>query len=153
NTSTTSYDEDGNVAETVDAEGNYTQYTYNAEGQVLTEQTYDSHDTLVSSRSYTYDAAGRLTKVTDDHATGTTRETTYTYDAAGRQTSVTDAEHKTASTSFDPAGRVSETIDADHNVTDYSYNALGQVLKEDLYQTLTDGSKKLVSSTSDRYDV
>lgn len=62
----------------------------------------------VSSASYTYDANGQITTITEQ-VSGSTRVTTLTYDTAGRvQTSVSVllGRQRTESYTYDPEGNV-----------------------------------------------
>lgn len=67
----------------IDADGNTTYYTYDGDGNILNQQTYDKFDNLISSDSTTYDANGNPLTVTD----GDGNTTVYTYDPNGNVTS------------------------------------------------------------------
>lgn len=122
--STYNYDGDQNLTDIQDADLKTTHLVYNEENQPLsTEQptgtqinatTYDdngnvasqTNDITLPSTTYTYDALGRLSKVSDP----LNRDTTYGYDLAGRPTTVTTPATptgtQTATTSYNIAGMV-----------------------------------------------
>lgn len=87
-TTTNTYDKKGNLTKEVIAESDYTNVTtrtYNSKGKVTKEVrkiTYEDNSTFLSTRTYTYDKAGNLTKELayyDDCED----LTTYTYNKAG----------------------------------------------------------------------
>ena len=75
------------ISETAPGDGTATTDTYAANGNVLTETTADGDET-----DYAYDAAGNLTKEIDNATAGQghTDTTTSTYDLGGRLVSQTD---------------------------------------------------------------
>ena len=123
-TTTSTYDANGNLLTSTDPLGNTTTYTYNSLNEVTSKQ-----DPLGSTTSYGYDSAGNLLHVTDPDG----YPTTYAYaDAAhpGDITSVTDpdghvtsytynADGDTATSSVSPSATVTDT-------TDYAYDADGE---------------------------
>lgn len=92
------------------ASGSASRYGYNA--QSLIAQVTNGRD---QSTNYQYDAAGRLTSVTDQAGT-----VTYTYDANGNVLAVTDP-GGTIAREYDALNRVKKYTDAKGNVIQYEY--------------------------------
>ena len=138
-----------------DAEGNTTSYTYDANGQMTkttsamgaeTSSTYDalgrqisSADALGHVTGYEYDVLGRATKIT--YADG--GFVAYTYDANGQVLTATDELGGVISYAYDANGRLIEMTDAMGGKTAYAYDAVGNVT------SVTDA---LGGSTTYRYD-
>jgi RHS repeat-associated protein len=99
----------GTCGQTSHATGFWTEYSYDVLGD-LTSVTQNAQSSPTQSRSYTYDALGRMTKAVDPES-GTTN---YTYD--------TDA---TCGTS---TGDLVKKVDAAGNVTCYTYDQLHDLL-------------------------
>ncbi len=123
------YEAVGNQVLVTDTLGRVTRTEYDALNRPVTVTTnyvdgvYDParpDEDLV--RVTTYDAAGRVSRVTD-HAS---RITLYEYDAAGRLITTTDPLSGTTVTRYDALGRRVETVDAEGNVTRYEYDAAGR---------------------------
>lgn len=118
------YDLLGRMTKTIDAFGNALTYTYDANGNRKTLSAVLGSKTL--SRSYVYDANGRLIQITDEK----NRKTTYAYDSRSRVTakvlpnntrteySYNAASEVTAITHKNPAGTAFRTLT-------YAYNNLG----------------------------
>jgi len=77
-------------------------YTYDTEGNKLSEKVYDTRNNLVRYKNYTYDQYNRLAQLVN----GITATTTYGYDGNGNMVIQTD-----------PNG----------NITNYQYNALNKL--------------------------
>ncbi len=60
-----SYDPDGNLHETVDADGRAIVYTYDALDRETGESWYDANSNLTETITYSYDAYNRLTEADD----------------------------------------------------------------------------------------
>ena len=117
---------------TKDPDGDTTTYTYDADGNVLTETDPDSNAT-----TYTYNDAGQVTSKTQsiqtayganptDIANATVvAETTYQYDADGNLVETADA----LANADDGAGT--------GNVIVYAYNALDEQTGEYWYSTIS----------------
>ncbi|WP_158241384.1 RHS repeat-associated core domain-containing protein [Dyella sp. AD56] len=142
-TTIASYDANGRVTRTVDANGINTDLTYTPRGWLATRTVggatttigYTTYGSVASIKdadgvtvSYTYDAAHRLTDITG--ALGDRIH--YTLDAAG---------NKTQEQTFDPSGTVRRTLSR-------TYNTLGQLTQ------ITDGLSHAVfnAAYTDSYD-
>jgi RHS repeat-associated protein len=119
----TEYDKLGNVTATIDANGNPTDYTYDALNRRISVKDAQSALTLTG-----YDKVGNVLSVTD----ALNRITSYAYDALDRQTVVTDALGHTSTTAYDAVGNAIATTDALNRTTSYSYDNLNrQILTKD----------------------
>ncbi|WP_442548609.1 hypothetical protein [Chengkuizengella axinellae] len=97
-TTTYSYDVNGN-REAIEYDGGVREeYTYDKNNRIQTLTNRKSDGTVLSSYQYTYDAAGRWISKTDDFGT-----TFYTYDEVGRIINV-EAPGKTTVYAYDNAG-------------------------------------------------
>jgi RHS repeat-associated protein len=126
-TTNSTYDTAGNVlSQTFTAPGQPTlrvDYTYNSANQVLTETRYANAagTQVLGSASYAYDAAGRVTGLTQRDGTGAVVEDyVYTYDPSGRPLTETRNGVLTASYTYDAEGQV--TGDGTHT---YTYDSNG----------------------------
>ena len=80
NSGTITYDLNGNVLTSTDANGNITTNTYDALNRVLTSNSVDPDDSSKNvSKSYQYDEMGRTVRTTVNN-----KSTTYLYDDLGR---------------------------------------------------------------------
>jgi RHS repeat-associated protein len=150
-----SYDHDGDVAKTTNANGLTTSYSYDSLGRVLTKtEVSDSYPSGLAT-SYTYDGQGRALTETDppvtDRVTGAihTPQTTTVYDADGNVTSQTVADliggdaPRTVSTTYNQFGQVASSTDAKNVTTTFGYDAYGNKIKE------VDGNGNETDSTYD----
>ncbi|MGH3159997.1 MAG: LamG-like jellyroll fold domain-containing protein [Streptosporangiaceae bacterium] len=148
---------------TSDPGGLVTSYSYNGLGQPLTV-TYPGVTNIVTNvvhtleDSYTYDADGDLTQLTQSDLTGgdPSRTTSYTYDGLGQVATVTDPSGATTAYDYDPSGNVTTMINADGDEYDYTYNAFNEVTQvtlntESTSQANPDGGATQVLQ-SDAYD-
>jgi RHS repeat-associated protein len=136
-TTTTVYDANGNVINTINALGAVTTYIYDGDDRQIAEQTpvggtettvYD-HDGNVIARidqlghvtSYSYNALNQ--QVTETDALGDV--TTYAYDAAGNQTTLTDADGNTTTMVYDTLNRLVEEINPLGDISTYAYDPDG----------------------------
>ena len=99
-----------------------TAFTYDAHGNLLTEEIVAG--ALTRSFAYTYTALGQVLTATDPRG----NVTNYAYDAKGDLTSVTDAlGHVTNITSYDTNGRPLTIIDPNGVTTSLTYDLRGQL--------------------------
>jgi len=134
NTTTYTYDSEGNKTSQTDPQGNITTYQYDAGGNLIRIT-----DPLGNVTAYTYDSRGN--KLTETNALGNT--TTYTYDLMDRRISVTDALGNTTNYAYDENGKKTSETDANGNTTTYAYDA---------YNRLTQMTDPLGNTTSFTYD-
>jgi RHS repeat-associated protein len=131
--------DESNVHETAlrqsvrDEAGNVTSYTYDSVDRLKTATTKNSGGTVTDDYTYTYDAAGNMTKRVAKANGGSTTTTTYTYNKANELCwSFTGTSSNTCATK--PTGGVSYTYDANGNQTGassgraYSYNVFDQTV-------------------------
>jgi RHS repeat-associated protein len=145
---TTSYTYDpttNGVASMTDPRGHTTNYTYDANGNLLTvtdplshttTYTYDSlndpltvTDPLSHTTTYTYDSDGNPLTASRLLSGSTYRTTTYTYGDSsnpGMVTSITDPRGKVTSYAYDSHGNLTQVTDPDGNVTKYGYDTAGR---------------------------
>jgi len=127
------YDDHGNLLKQTEAAGlpeaRVTEYTRDADSQILTQTIKGNTVTLPTGQT-----------VTSPDAT-----TTYTYDAVGNVASVTDAEGHTSRFTYNRLGQVLTRTDALGKVWSRSYDARGNLLSETnpLAQTTTATYDKL----------
>ncbi len=134
-TTTTSYDEAGNVDEVVKPGGAKWQFGYDGKGNLTS--VIDSEE---GERSYEYDGQNRLTNFTDeregtwayewsetndlkkitDSAEG---ETTFTYNASGQPLTVTDPDEHTTTFTYDTRGNRLTAKDALEHTTSFGYDS------------------------------
>ncbi|MCU7835197.1 MAG: DUF1566 domain-containing protein [gamma proteobacterium symbiont of Taylorina sp.] len=154
------YDASDNLTQTTDPKGNITSYSYDN----LNRKTQESYTVggVPHSRSYSYDAMGRLATVTNErsqsHQTHYTERSqvkskvnplnkttvTYRYDKNGNVTTVTDAEGRKIITTYDVLNRKTQVEDDEGNKQNWDYNTAGQV------DTYTDSRDQLTRYTYDQ---
>ena len=138
-TTTTSYDEAGNVDEIVKPGGAKWQLGYDAKGNLISVidpeegergYEYDAKNRLVSftdereeTSIYQWSEAGDLETVTDP-AEG---ETTATYNASGQPLTITDPNENTTTFTYDSRGNRLTAKDALEHTTAYAYNSRNQL--------------------------
>jgi RHS repeat-associated protein len=134
----------------------YTTFTYDALGRVVTETkpdggvtqtayhglTVTETNTLNQTRTVTKNSQSKVVSVTD--ALGKTM--TYAYDAVGNLIKTTDAVGNVVTASYDLRGRKIASSDPDLGSWSYTYNTLGELL------TQTDAKAQTVRLTYDKLD-
>lgn len=134
------FDSLGRMLQQIGAAGQTTTYTYDADGNVLSVQdplghtttsTFDALNRLVRSvdplnntTSYAYDAQDNLTSVTDPRGLATT----YTYDGFGDVLSAISPESGTTTYTYDRAGNLISQKDARGVVTNQTFDKLNRLL-------------------------
>lgn len=143
----------------VEAEGTaverVTTYSYDANGQLLTETAVDPDDAKSATSTYTYDELGELATLTNPegetvqilarHHTGSPTSIrdalgqtwSYTYDKLGRLTGIAGPGTWTHSIGYDRSGNVTQVTDARGAVTAFAYDGNSQL------STVTDPLGKL----------
>jgi len=132
--STVGYDRAGNQTQSNDALGGVSPAMYDLAGQQTANR-----NALGQQSGSAYNLVGEVTQSSD--ALGNLATTAY--DAAGHQTSTTDALGHTATTLYDAAGRATTSIDALGNRTTTTYDAAGNV------STVTDALGRVTSYAYD----
>ena len=145
----TYYNENGQVAKSVDALGNPTYYSY--DGNFNLTRITNAAD---KSETYTYNAAGEVTSSTDFLGNTTTfaysgpfnklssmtdangNTTQYGYNSSGDLLSTTYADGSVSSSTFNPEGGATSFVNANGQPINYTYNSAGQVTQE----SFSDGS-------------
>lgn len=119
------YDSNGNVLSQSQTVGGSTvtwSYTYNAFGEVLT-----ATDPLQHTTTSTYDTKGNLLTRTTPSPGGKTAgsKTSYLYDSKGQPTQITDPLNNITKLAYTPAGLVSSVTDPLLKITSYTYDNRG----------------------------
>jgi RHS repeat-associated protein len=102
------YDAAGDVSARIDANGNRTDYGYDAAGRLI----------LVTQPAVLDGASGKMVRP----------QTRAEYDAAGNQTATTDADGNRTEFVYDADGRLTSTVFADGTSTHVQYDGLGDVM-------------------------
>jgi RHS repeat-associated protein len=105
------------VTATIDANGNRTEYTYDALNRRI--QVKDAQGAITKT---TYDQVGDVLSVTD----ALNRTTSFVYDALNRQISQTDALGYTSSVAYNAIGNIISTTDALSRTTSFGYDNLNR---------------------------
>jgi RHS repeat-associated protein len=137
-TTTFTYDNNGNLLTETDPLGNTQRYTYNQRGQLLT-----STDPLGNTTSYTFSPRGNVLSKTD--AEGNT--VTYRYDLRGNPLSITEGENDVTRFRYNEFGDRIEKIDAEGTKTTYDreYNEIGKIETETTTRTTPQGTETLIT--------
>ncbi len=119
NQSTTySYDNNGNLTSVTDPVNHATQYQYDPLNRLAL-----LIDPALQNTAYGYDAQDNLTSVTDPK----TLTTSYAYNGLGDLTQLTSPDTGVTQYAHDAAGNLDLATDARNEAGDYSYDALGRV--------------------------
>jgi RHS repeat-associated protein len=146
------HDASGNKTATFDAAGHVTQFTYDANGNVLTrstplnghlvtwQYTYNSFNEVLTTTdplghvtTNSYDSNGNLLTVTSPSPDGVLpgSTTTFAYDPLGQLTSITDPLTQPTTLGYYATGLLHTITDAQNNVTTFVYDARGN--RTDVY--------------------
>ncbi|WP_284164820.1 RHS repeat domain-containing protein [Frigidibacter sp. SD6-1] len=111
-------------------DGTEWQFTYDAEGRILTTR-YGNAGTTPPASTYTYDVIGQLLTYTNTRG----KTWTFTYDAARRLTKTVNPSGDTASYSYDLMGNLTRTEYSDGAApatfwAETEFDALGRVLRQ-----------------------
>lgn len=101
-----------------DALGNRIEYQLDAMGNVKKAAVYDSSNVLARSRSWTFDAAGRVSQAIN----GLGVATSYQYDENGRAIQINAPLNRQTRFSYDLRGRMSTSTDAMNGVSSFGYD-------------------------------
>jgi len=132
---------EGDIADSIDASDAVSEYTYDANGNVLSNREPDGN-----AVSYTYDALNRQTSIINSAGDATTsfydgvgnllfsvapngRATTNAYDALDRLTEASDSAGLVTRNSYDPVGNRLTTTDGNNNTTQSVYDALNRMTR------------------------
>lgn len=155
------YNDNLSLKEKKDAFGVKTEYTYDADGNVLEEKVSNSQSVLLWKDTYTYNSFGQALTHTDrmngvttnTYSTNgnllTTKDplnntTTFTYTTLGQPATIKDARNNTTTLTYDTQGRLTEFKDAYNKTTDYGYDARAR---------LTSTTNALSEITTFEYDL
>ena len=131
NSTTKTFDLYDRVSRVTDALGNYTNYTYDKAGNILTSQVYTNTGVLIQETSYIYDLLSRVTKIREKKLENSTyRDTTLAYYKNNLKLSETDALTGTTLYGYDTLGReLSKTL-PNGLVLQKTYNKKSDVLTD-----------------------
>ena len=116
------YDTVGNRIQVIDGQTNATNYAYDLNKR-LTNVTYQVGPSIVGTVSFTYDAVGNRTRMTDSLGT-----TTYAYDALNRMTNCTDSAGKAVTYQYDANGNRSSMTYPGNKVANYTFDSLNRMV-------------------------
>ena len=126
-TTTFVYNSSGNLTDVTNNAGETTSLEYSLAGlQTAIELPRGTRVQLL------LDALGRVQTETKLGAGGLTASTSFTYDAAGNRTSMTDANGRVWLYTYDSLGRLATTTDPMGFTTAYAYDALGNLVQKQL---------------------
>ena len=133
------YDGFGNLSTIKDGQNNSINYTYDSEGNRLTEQIKDSGNSLQKTLSFTYDELNRLKRVVNPDSSFTE----YAYDFRGSRKSAKDPKGNTTNYDYDTLKRLTTVTQPGSIATNFGYTA------SDNLTTVTDANG---NSTTYNYD-
>ncbi|MCP4753151.1 MAG: hypothetical protein GY866_19860, partial [Proteobacteria bacterium] len=144
------YDAQGNLTRVIEAVGmeeeRITQYTHDADGNILSITRPGDANTETAVTTMTYDQVGNMATLTDPegHTTGFTHDVmgnvltrkdprgnmwAYEYDALGRMTKSTDPLDNITRMEYDSRGNLIRRIDHRGNEKTFEYNVRGDMVK------------------------
>jgi RHS repeat-associated protein len=121
------YNSNGQVSQTIDADGQTIYFTYNSDEQLTQEVWKNSSGTAVNTLVYSYDAQGN--ELTAGAASGTY---TFTYNADNEVTSVKDMFGVTLTFGYDSDGNQISVQDSFGGITTSVYNADNELQTREL---------------------
>jgi RHS repeat-associated protein/uncharacterized repeat protein (TIGR01451 family) len=121
------YDADNRQTSVTYADSTTVKNTYDYAGRMLTSTNESGQLT-----AYTYDKAGELTAVTEASGTAVAATVSFTYDAAGRISSISDERNNLTQMTRDDDGRITSIKDPLGRVTSMAYDASGRLISETL---------------------
>ena len=124
-----------------------TDFVYGGNGKVVS-QTDAVGTTAERTTTWSYDSAGRLTKMVEDAGVGKLNITTlYSYDASDNLVAQTDALNRTTYFAYDLDDRLTLRVDAEGQITNYGYDKEGNVIWTTQYSSkLTSAQLALMPS-------
>jgi RHS repeat-associated protein len=136
------YDNEGRLAQTKDANAHTTAYTYDPSG--ATRTVTEDPGGLNLPTTTVYDESAAVIAKTDAN----NHTTTFSHDAEGNQTAITDPLNHTTATAYDALGRKTSITDPLGHVTSYVYDNEGRLIS-----TVVDpGTGHLNLTTRSTYD-
>ncbi len=139
---TYAYNPDGSLAQQNNPDGSFVAYSYDQDGNKLSQSVplsgYTSSNPVVATTTFIYDYANRLTSVTEPNSFATT----YGYDELSRQTSAqgSGSSQAATNTTYNTLGWVLQKVDEDGVTDAKTYDTHGNVVSE------TIGSKTTTST-------
>ena len=112
------YDAAHRLTEISDSLGNVTQYTLDAMGNRIKEDTFDAADQLQRTHRRVFDSVNRL----NDDIAADGRKSTFGYDGNGNLKSSTDPLGRNGAMTYDPFNRLLTMTDAGGGVARYGYD-------------------------------
>jgi RHS repeat-associated protein len=107
------------LSEIRDNLGNHIAYTYDVEGNRISENIYDPSNTLKKYLSFTHDTYNRLKRIVNPDAT----YTEYGYDDKGNKTSIIDPRTNATTYMYDPLDRLVGVTQPLNSLIDYGYDS------------------------------
>ena len=151
------YDYAGNLTSLFDWTG-LTTFEHDILGRIVT--ITDPNNRTID---YTYDSRSNRTSITvTDPASLISATTTYTFDAANRMSTLTDSAGTTTTFAYFPTGLLRSTRSTTGEATDYTYDALGNRLTANhsrdgvprrSYRWVYDGLGRVLSETRDNIGI
>ena len=151
------YDANGNLIRRKDALGTLVEFTYDVANRQKNVWMGDARKqeeaTTIPSQTYTYDARGNITGITD----GEGNQTRYDLDAWGRITTIHKPDGSKENYEYDYAGNITAATDGNGNTIQYHFNSMNK-LEEIVDQngekeTFTYDSQGRMASHTDRNHV
>ena len=151
------YDTEGNLLQKTDAQGTTISYAYDMANRQrslwIGERAGQKEGDTRPSQTYTYDAAGNITGITD----GEGNQTGYDLDAWGRITAIHKPDGSKETYTYDFAGNITGATDGNGNTIQYHFNSMNKLEKivdqSGEEETFTYDSQGRMASHTDRNHV